>query len=229
MKKLLLFILCCSLATVVFGQQWGMQFSLLIENGNYPKGKTDMEVLLFGKKSAPVEFFVAPSFFGSYGFRMVKNSPDSSYVIEVEDILNCTEVVSENRETRLAQNRTAAQNWSMWKKQNDSLKLSEVRTLRFPISDSLAKKIHEKFVSSIDSFDPGGPRTITEGGQTRMRMKLDGENVTFRCTVDNDIVKTLRVHDPRREIGKLSDICKQLIKDLQNGEMDEVKYLSLFE
>jgi len=95
----------------------------------------------------------------------------------------------------------------------------DIHTKAFNISEALAKKIDEKFVSSIDNFDPGGPPARI----------IDAGSVMFCCTGNNCIVKTLIVRHPVREIGKLSGTCLQLIEDLQSGPLDEAKYLSLFE
>jgi len=240
MKKIALLIFCASFAAAVLAQDKAdtrrMEFSLRISNSAIV-GRTDVEKLffgdrmLYGNKNTLVEFFVAPSFYGSYGFRTVKNASDSSYVIEVKDIPNYKEVVDSMRKQYPAPRTTAAKNREAWQKQREeSLNLFEVQTQAFAISDSLAKKIHEKFVSSIDNFDPGRKKIVVNGNVRKVEedIVVDGEYVTFRCAVDDDIVKTLTIHQPVRESGKLSDICKQLIKDLQNGQFSETEYLDLF-
>ena len=210
----------------------GMRFTMRAENNLLYSstqynltGKSEIEKLLFGKVNAKVEFFVAPSFEGSYGFRLVNDS------IEVKDIPNRNAVRSEMskeyptfRPTLPKSVRDSIQdvvrydNEMLQRQREEAFKLYEVRTRSFHISDALAEKIYEKFVSSINNFEPGGVPPIIK----------DGEFVTFRCVV-GDKVQALTVHEPIRETGKLSDTCKQLIKDLTNNKMDEAKYIELFE
>ena len=230
-KKLALIVLGGVFATAGFAQnepewnQWRMKFSLKIEN-NY--SRTDFDKEFFGEKIFMVEFYTTnPWDMGhGYGFQIVKVPLRSSYVIGVKDFLSSKEIVAKEKELE----RKGLTKGEIDKRlEEEGFTFSSVRTRSFPISDILAKRIYKKFNSSIDTFDPGGPQPVLKNGQKNQMEICDGETVTFRCTTDNDIVKTLIVYVPVRKIGKLSDTCEQLIKDLQTGQMDESKYLNLFE
>jgi hypothetical protein len=56
------------------------------------KSKTGVEKLFFGDFNAKLEFFVEPSFEGAYGFRIVRDSTDTSYLLEIRRINNFDEV-----------------------------------------------------------------------------------------------------------------------------------------
>ena len=55
---------------------------------------------------------------------------------------------------------------------------------------------------------------------------LDGYNVTFRSVV-NDELWTLNIHMPQGDIETFSNICRQIIIDVKNGNFDETKFIPL--
>jgi len=222
MKKIALVILCGFFVTAVFAQdetdiRRGMKFSLQINNYFFG-GRTDLDKRFFGgNRSAMVEFLaVSLPGAGFRSFQIMQNSADSSYTIEARYRPGDFVAMSKIREFK----RQGVPD-SEWKKrlQEEGLDPDSIQIWTLPVSDFFAKKIHAKFNASIDTFDPGGPPPLI----------MDGWWVILRCAVDNEIVKTLNVDNPVREINKLSTTCVQLIKDLQNGQMDESKYINLLE
>jgi hypothetical protein len=208
MKKILLILLLVSITEVSFSQYGeigdtgdGRTFLKRVENNLLSNGKiisngkisriynlkskTDIEKLFFGDINAMVEFFVQPSFKKPYGFRIMRDSLNVSYIIENKRIsdLNVVETVS----------------YSVKK-------------------DVFAEKLYSRIKSTIEHFVmKGEPASI-----------LDGSTVTFRCVVEDE-VWTLTIHEPDSEIFQLPDICEQLIADIQSKNVDESKYITLFE
>jgi hypothetical protein len=202
-------------------------------NGSYNfKSKTEVEKLFFGDFNAKLEFFVAPSFEGAYGFRIVEDSLTRSCLIELKSISNFGEVNAQlNKEypsigfpakeisSLSSENRKQAQehNQAMYKKRNEeSLKRYTVCTQRFPVKDNFADKLYAEVVTAINDFKGRGAPPII----------LDGYTVTFRCVVEDE-VWTLSIHMPKGDMAKLTDICKQIFKDVEANNLDESKYITL--
>ncbi|MDR0833075.1 MAG: hypothetical protein LBN93_02660 [Candidatus Symbiothrix sp.] len=193
--------------------------------------KTDVEKLFFGDYNAMIEFFIEPSFEGSYGFRIVKDSLDN-YSLEKKRISNWEKINKELSAefptkgipagriatiTKEESAQNAKYNQEMWQKQKEeALKRYVVATQSVPIGDKFAEKLYHTVTTAIDGFvGKGIPPFIT-----------DGYEVTFRCVVEDE-VWTLTVHAPQGYIGKLADICKQIIKDIEMGHLDESEYITL--
>jgi hypothetical protein len=197
------------------------------------KSKTEIEKLFFSDFNAMVEFFVLPSFEGAYGFRIFQDS-SNNYIIENKRVSNWDIVWSQLREEFPSISIKARELDSMMKKDRDSIKYHnreifdkqmkesfsryEVTNQSFRVSDLLATKLHETVVMVIDNFVGKGEPAVIR----------DGYKVTFRCVIGVE-VWTLTVHSPKDEILKLTDICKQLITDIQSGNVDESKYITLME
>ena len=218
MKKIALIVLCGAFATAVFAQnetERGMGFSLQVSNYSFA-GRTDFDKPFFGEDQSAMVEFLAISLPGAgvHSFQVI-NAADSSYTIVAKYRPNSYIAMG-----KISKYKKQGVPESEWKKrlQEEGLDPDSIQIRTLHISGLLAKKIHAKFNSSIDTFDPGGPPEII----------MDGTSITFRCTVDNEIVKTLNVDNPVREIGELANTCIQLINDLQSGRMSESKYLSLF-
>jgi hypothetical protein len=212
MKKILLILLLVSITEVSFSQYGeigdtgdGRTFLKRVENNLLSNGKiisngkisriynlkskTDIEKLFFGDINAMVEFFVQPSiepsFKKPYGFRIMRDSLNVSYIIENKRISD----------------------------------LNVVETVSYPVKkDVFTEKLYSTIKSTIKHFVmKGEPASI-----------LDGSTVTFRCVVEDE-VWTLTIHEPDREIFQLPNICEQLIADIQSKNVDETKYITLFE
>ncbi|HBL32597.1 MAG TPA: hypothetical protein DDZ96_02105 [Porphyromonadaceae bacterium] len=88
----------------------------------------------------------------------------------------------------------------------------------YQISRAFAGELYRKISSLIDRFKGEGiPPTIH-----------DGYEATFRCAVENE-VWTLTIHIPQWKALELSNLCRQIIADGLNNEIDESKYLKLLD
>ena len=194
--------------------------------------KTDVEKLFFGDFNAQMEFFVSPSFEGASGFRIIKDTTDGSYILEVNHISNYKQAVEQAEEKfrtigipgelyfsipKEIKDLTRDHNMTMYPKQQaERLKLYQVETLSFPISNRFAEKLYTKTVSSIDNFRAKGkPAGI-----------FDGTTVTFRCIVDDE-VWTLTIHEPKGDIRIFSDLCRQIITDAEADKLEESEYIKI--
>ena len=87
----------------------------------------------------------------------------------------------------------------------------------FRITKELAEKLHDTTAALIRNFKAEGTPAWGLGFPSEL---------TFRCVV-GDEVWTLRITDPQR--GRrprlLSDICRQIITDALNNEMNEAEYI----
>jgi len=98
------------------------------------------------------------------------------------------------------------------------LKLYTVDSRSFSVSYPFAEKLYNKMVSLIANFKARG---IPPGIE-------DGYSVTFRTVVDDE-VWSLRIHMPTGTAFKMSDICRQMIKDAKNNQMDEAIFIKLLD
>lgn len=194
--------------------------------------KTKIEILLFGDYNAAVEFFFSPSFEGASGFRIVEDTINSSYSLEIKYICNYEEAIKQSEAkfpsigipaklfSSLPKNIDSLiyeYNLAMrYRREDEMLKLYKVGVATHSVSQKFAKKIYTKMVSVIRDFQvKGKPNKI-----------LDGYNVTFRNVV-NDELWTLNIHMPQGDIETFSNICRQIIIDVKNGNFDETKFIPL--
>ena len=241
------------LALVAFPQHNRNAFRVSMEENwrdNQPnlESKGDVERLLFGDFNAPVEFFYFPAeeavrIFPS-GFRIARDSLDSSHILEVKYISNFAEAAeeassrypligvrfpSESTEEILQHNREA-----IAKQREMRLQLFEIETLQpIPVSQLFAEKLQEKMKALIGTFEEENPfppnmvfidewnewvEVVTEitGGYT----------VTFRTVVDDE-VWTLWITVPRSRALVFSNLFKQMIADAKAGEFDEERYMGI--
>jgi hypothetical protein len=197
--------------------------------------KSDVEKLLFGSDfNAKIEFFYAPSFEastkGETGFRIMKDSLDTSYILEVKHIPNYEEVYRECDDKYPVTGIPADIMHSMplnsiplysneliWKQRHDErLKLFKVETLSFSVSDQFAEILYQKMVSFIDIFKAKG----------RLLLSADGYSVTFRNVVDDE-VWSLEIHNAEGDALKLADLCRQIITDAKTNKLNESTYISV--
>jgi hypothetical protein len=172
------------------------------------KSKTDLEKLLFGETNAQLEFFVAPSFEGVYGLRIVRDSLDTSYLLELKNINNYDEVESQLNKENLS-----------YEKYNDKrLVCYKVDTKYVSVKDDFAEKLYVKVVDAISDFKGKGiPSTY-----------VDGFSITFRCVVEDELW-SLTIHMPKGYMLDLTNLFNQLIKDAEANSLDELKYISLLD
>jgi hypothetical protein len=189
------------------------------------KSKTDIEKLFFGNINAAVEFFIDPSFEDAYGFRLLRDSTNTSYVIEVKSISNRKDANSKSEKEFLSKSfpahrtplvskeemkQSASDNSN--KKDEESFQDYNIINISWPVKNEFADKLYSTIFSVIKNFVmKGDPADI-----------LDGYTVTFRC-VAGDEVWTLIVQEPDGELLQLTNICKQLVEEIKNKHLDESK------
>jgi hypothetical protein len=205
------------------------------EDGFYNfDSKTYLEKLFFGDCNAKVEFFINPSFESVYGFRIVRDSSDISYILEIKRISNWKEV-----EEKLAKEfpsksfpveqilsvskeeieQTSLHNGEIYKKRlKESLKLYRVNTQAFAVNSNFVEQLYKTIMEAIDNFAVKGTPAVAK----------DGYFATFRCVV-KDEVWTLTIHLPEGDIKNLTNICKQIIEDIETNTFKESKYVELLD
>jgi len=211
-----------------------IEYNLIMFDDVYNiKSKGDIEKQFFGDFNAPIEFFYSPSFEGASGFRIVKDSM-GVYILELKYVSNYNEAQKESSDkypsigipvtiiTSLPEDikqLVIEHNKNQYPKYFEEMpKLFKVETLSFPVSDQFAVKLYEKTVAFIYNFKSKGiQRTI-----------LDGYSVTFRTVVENE-VWSLKIHMPKGDALKMSDICRQIITDAGTKKLDEQKYINLLD
>lgn len=209
---------------------------VLLENGKMDgeynlDSKNWIEKRFFGEFNAPVEYFFNPSFRRPEGFRIYRDSLEQSYLLELKWVANYDEVskqlseefptigystreVSEGFEEMMTQHNRAM----MTKQAEEQKKRYRIETKAIPVSDRFAQALHAKTVTAIETFQVKG----------KPHMINDGETVTFRCVVEDE-VWTLTIHVPTGDIEKLSDLFRQMMGDVEAGRFDEARYLRLLE
>jgi hypothetical protein len=199
--------------------------------------KSDVEKLLFGDFNAPIEFFYAPSFEvsnkGETGFRIIRDSLNTSWILEYKHIPNYEKVTAECDDKYPVTGIPADMMLSMpldsilldsneqiWKQRHDeSLKLFKVETQSFSVSDQFAEKLYQKMVLFIDNFKVKG----------RLMPVTDGYSVIFRNVVDDE-VWSLKIHLPEGNALKLSDFCRQIMTDIETNTFKEsTRYIELLD
>jgi hypothetical protein len=255
-RKILIYLLLIDCAQVCFSQNNesvnGRKFLKRVENNyindafNISNGKkdgfynlnskSDLEKLFFGDINAMVEFFVNPSsesLEGAYGFRIVQDSLDN-YLLEIKSISNWKEI-EEELEVNFPSKGISAErmpivtkeeyevnvkyNKGIYSKRNEErLGRYEVASRFFPVSQKFTGKLHDTVSKAIDNFKGNGRPAVIG----------DGYTVTFRCVVEDE-VWTFTIQVPDGYIGNLTNICKQIIKDMEANSLDESKYTVLLD
>ena len=209
--------------------------NFLMSKGYYNTNIKEGDRLLFGDLNAPIEFYCL---FGenSYGFRVLKDSLDTSYVLEIKYFSNYEEATKiANEKINIIDvpiellnelprnvfnlifdyNSRSSINKRFFEERYKHLK---VETLPFSITDQFAEKLYEKMVLFIDKFKVKGIPPISYGGYW----------VTFRNVVEDE-VWSLKIADPQGDALKMSNLCRQIIKDAQANQLDEAKYISVLD
>ncbi|MEA4918748.1 hypothetical protein [Proteiniphilum sp.] len=206
-----------------------IEFNLLFPGGGFnSSSKEEMEIKLFGKSNAFVEFFHLPSRAGASGFRVVKNDSTLTYVVEIRYITNYEELqeemskkyltigipgpfsVSEDSMRKIKSYNTAALN----KQKEERSEKYDIESLTFPVSPQFAEELHKKMVSFIGNFKGKGvPRRI-----------IGGHSVVFRNVVEDE-VWSLRIKNPK--VHPLKELCIQILVDAKTNQLDESKYMAV--
>ena len=217
-----------------------VEYNLLLLYDLYNlNSKGDVEKLFFGDFNSPVEFSFLPSSEAAFveqpsGFRIVKDTSNISGILEVKYISNYPEA---NREaskkypsigvsiseassmTDSLRNQIREHNRTAFGKRNEEmLKLFKVEILTLPVSNQFVEKMYEKMVLFIDNFKAKGVPPIIS----------DGYRVVFRNVVEDE-VWSLNIHMPQGDALKMADLCRQIITDAKENQLDEAKYISVLE
>jgi hypothetical protein len=260
MRRLLITGLFCKLFIFIAFSQSGDHtgpgtFTKTIEYNRVPsnesndyniRSKGGIEKLLFGDRNAPVEFYYDPAFAGyddmvQCGFRIMRDSLDKNYILEIKRISNYEEarekakeyqpigisgdlmgvITNEIRDLIAKHNReVSAKNYELV---NSNLR-AEAKS--FPISEQFAEKMCEKMSSLIRDFKAiNGPVKPTEDANiTYFTLILDGSHSTFRTVVGVE-VWSLVIHEPTGNSKKMSDFCLKIISDANNNQLNEKSYI----
>ena len=210
--------------------------------------KSDLEKLFFGDFNALIEFCYDPSSEVNpcvpSGFRIIRDSLNSSYILEVKHISNYREASKEaSKEVKKAQmpklldlpvrlldslsrdvfnqiweyNRNISGYKVYNKMYSEELpKHFKVEIKSISISNQFAEKLYKMMGSFIDNFTAKG----IPG------MVLDGYSVSFR-TVVADEVWSLGIHEPRGNAEIMTNLCMKIIKDANDDQLDESMNLSV--
>ena len=206
------------------------------------KSKSDLEKLIFGDFNALVEFCYDPSSVVNpcipSGFRIIKNSLNSSYVLEVKYVSNYREAaeeaikkVKEEQKRQMIDiparlldslprsvknniyesNRNISNTKVFYSKYFEELpKHFKVEKKSIPISNQFAEKLYKMMVLFIDNFKAKGLPAIS----------FDGYSVSFRTVVDDE-VWSLKIHMPKGNADTIANFCMKIIKDANEGRLDE--------
>lgn len=201
--------------------------------------KSTIERILFGETNSMVEFVFENSSqeTNASGLRIVKNLKQTSYRLEIASIPDSREMVHllSKKENPVIIPGELMATTSLILKDLEIINEYNRNTMRskmdgslykpfrpelktFPVSNKFAEKLHETIVAVIDNFKAEGIPPVI----------VDGYLVTFRCVVGAE-VWSLRIHIPQNKVLQLSDLCRQIITDIQADNYDEEKYLKLIE
>jgi len=202
----------------------------------------DVERLLFGDFNAPVKFFYAPSLHRLSGFRIVRDSLNSSYILEVKYISNSAEATGEARKRHptiglenpfVSTEEVHRHNREAIAKQRElRLQLLEVETLSFSISQLFFEKLQEKKKTLISTFEEENSSfldpicSIFNEVEIEEIVFIGSYYATFRTVVD-DVVWSLWVSMPRNRALEFSNLFRQMIEDAKVGEFDEERYMEI--
>jgi len=214
------------------------------------KSKRDIEKLFFGDFNAQLEFCYEPSSEINpcvpSGFRIIRDSLNSSYILEVKRILNYREASEESsKEAKKAQKRqlldipvrlldslprdvlnqiweynSNISNKKFYHKMyfEELPKRFKVEIKSIPISNQFAEKLYKTMVSFIDNFKAKGIPAYM----------VDGYSVTFRTVVDDE-VWSLGIHMPAGNAKIMANLCIQIITDANANQLEEPKYLPVLD
>jgi hypothetical protein len=194
--------------------------------------KTDIERLLFPRHNSYVEFFINPSFSGSYGFCIDKSNDLNSYSLSIKQVVNWNEVHDSlqkefptkriDHKTLMSLSKEESREIAEYNNRIYDLSKKEallrylINTDTLFISQDLANALHNTIVDLIDKFvGKGKPATIK-----------DGYTATFRCVV-NDEVWSFYIKMPSGKFGELTQLCNQIVEDGKANHFNESKYLTI--
>ena len=198
----------------------------------------DLEKFLFGENDTDMEFFSssnAPFGATTQGFSISKKGPHGSYILEAKRIPNQAEVDKDLNKKMQDKLKVANQTLSNSKEKKErlsvilkkslnevkreQLKRYKIETKSVAISDSLAQKLRDEISAATD--------TPTYQGTPKGCFGYPPV-VTFRYHTGNE-EHSLTVESPQKEIRRMAEICRIIIKDVFTGEFDESDCLKTLE
>jgi hypothetical protein len=206
------------------------------------KSKSDIEKLFFGDFNALIEFCYEPSNQTNpcipSGFRIIRDSLNSSYVLEMKHITNYREAAEETlkevNKDQMSQlidiparlldslprdvfnkiyecNRKISNRSVFYSKYYEELpEHFKVEKKSIPIGNQFAENLYKRMVSFIDNFKAKGIPPFS----------FDGYSVSFR-TVVADEVWSLKIHMPKGNASTIADFCMKIIKDVNEDKLEE--------
>ena len=198
---------------------------------NY-NSKSDVEKLFFGNFNATLEFFYGSDEGVFSGFRIIRDTLRMSYFLEIKNVSNYREAIKEAAakypptmpaasavqiDSRMSAKDSIDLREMQKKYFEERNKLFIIESHSFRISDKFAEKLYKEMVSIIDNFKARGIPPFINGGYS----------VTFRAAVEDNELWTLKIHVPTGNALKMSDICRQILKDANENKFDEKSYIKL--
>ncbi|MDE5945656.1 MAG: hypothetical protein K2G93_08780 [Rikenella sp.] len=206
-----------------------------LDSSGHAVGKFGIEQKFFGDFNARVEYFLQPSFSETLGCRIFRGATDTAYILEVKRRDNFQEIAQKSRKASLSDS-TSDQATSA----AEQVKISpynhkvtgdfwQTDTWALPISDRLADRLYAATKEGISTDAEPDPIIQQEDGSFIAIVVCDGAEATFRYVPDDNdhVVWILRYHEPEGKHKELSDLFRAMIADVEAGQFDEAKYLSM--
>jgi len=176
-----------------------IEYNKLYSNSNYNfNSKGYVEKRLLDKFNAPIEFYYYP---------------DNEAI---------DELISSFRIFNDSQKKSWVLEFKYLKKDKNSvysqsvIEETEVIGYSFQVNARFAETFHKKMILLIDKFKAKGIVSLLEGG----------DEVTFRTVVEDE-VWTLKIHEPVGNALKMSDFCKQIMKDAFAKNLNQDDYIKV--
>ncbi|HHU26147.1 MAG TPA: hypothetical protein GXZ56_05965 [Bacteroidales bacterium] len=201
--------------------------------------KSVIDKLFFGSTNSHVEFVYEAFPEGineAVALRVIKDPEHDAYELEVMRLQNMMEVYGRLKHVLKEKTTTifvpfwlsnmlsyeAEERIKEHNKQTAISKLSDElyqpyrpEPLKMTISKELAEKIHDKTIKLIVNFR----------GEGIPPMISDGDNVTFRCVVGDELW-TLSIHVPQGQALLLCNLFRKIITESLDNRMDEATCLT---
>ena len=167
--------------------------------------KSEVEKRFLGGFNAPVEFFLNPS----------EEMPERKSAFRI---------------IRSSSSNAYSLVYYTFKYLTESEVNDEIDSCSFPISDQFAEIMYKKMVSLIDNFKV----KEYKHPDFNFLMILDSYHATFRTVVAPE-VWSLEIHEPSGNALKMSDLCRQILNDIEktrqskDQNLDEAKYIKLLD
>jgi len=226
-----------------------IEYNLLILDSVYNhNSKEDIEKRFWGKFNAPVEFYYSrsteayPVLFYVAGFRILMDSINKTYTLEVKHVTNYIEasaaasakfplsyevspeqlVEDIKKHQKLTEEEQKAKDKQREEQQaknrEERNRLSNIETISIPITPLFAELVYKKTVSLIDNFSSQGlPRPI-----------YGGFRVIFRTVVGNE-VWSLNIHVPKGNALKMTNMFEDILNSAIEKKFNESIYIQSLE